>query len=298
MKGKRIIIRILTIIAWLAAGTGMVALLAAANRNQEKHVCREVLVLIKGSSEEQYVNKSDVMRIMLQRDPLISRPVSSINLSALEKGLKSHQWIEKAELYFDSRNALHVIVSERTPVARIFTSTGSSFYLDSNAHKMPLLEGVSIRLPVITNFTAAKQWNAGDSVFASKLVRLIQLINAEPFWSAQVAQVVITPERKIEILPVVGNHVLKLGEVDQPEKKLKNLFLFYSQVIHKTGLDKYREISAEYEGQVIGVLKGEGSAVDSAQLKKNIEALMNLSQLTWTDTTRTVVPAQIQQLNL
>lgn len=286
MQGKKIIWKVLIIAGWLIAGAGIVALLAAANRKQEKHLCREVLVLIKGNGEQQYIDRADVMKLLLSKDPLINRPVSSVDLSALEEGLKSHKWIEEAELYFDSRDALHVSISQRSPIARVFTTTGTSFYFDSTAHQMPLLPDMSIRLPVITNFTASKKWTADDSLFASKMITLVKCINADVFWSAQVAQINITPERKIEIVPVVGNHILKLGYPDDVESKLKNLFLFYNQVLYRSGMTKYSEVSAEYSGQVIGVLKGSASTVDSIQLKKNIDALMNLNELQWVDTMR------------
>jgi cell division protein FtsQ len=288
MQGKKIIWKVLMIAGWLVAGAGIIALLAAANRKQEKHICKEVLVLIKGSSDQLYIDRADVMKLLLSKDPLISRSISSIDLSALEESLKAHKWIAKAELYFDSRDALHVSVTERVPIARVFTTTGSSFYFDSTAHQMPLLQDVSLRLPVITNFTASKKWTADDSAFAKKMIRLVNHVNADPFWSAQVAQINITPERKIEMIPVVGNHLLKLGYPDDVENKLKNLFLFYNQVLYRSGITKYSEVSAEYSGQVIGVLKGSASAVDSIQLKKNIDALMNLNELQWIDTARSV----------
>lgn len=287
MKGKKVIVKVLIIVGWLLAGAGLVALLAAANRKQEKHVCTQVGILVKGNGERSYIDRDDVMKLLLKQDPLVGRPIGSIDLSALELGLKHHQWIEKAELYFDSRDALHVTVTERVPIARVFTVTGGSFYFDSTAHQMPLLEGTSIRLPVITNFTASKKWNGDDSAYAKKLIRLVQCINADPFWSAQAAQINITPERKIEIYPVVGDHVIVLGSPEQVEEKLRNLFLFYRQVLAKAGLSRYRNINAEYKGQVIGVLKGEASAIDSLQLKKNIEALMNMDQqLLWADTSK------------
>jgi cell division protein FtsQ len=287
MKGKKLIWKLFILAGWLLAGAGIVALLAAANRHQEKHVCKAVGILIKGNGEQLYIDKEDVMQLLLKKDPLIGRPVNEVDLSSLEKALKQHQWIKKADLYFDSRNELHVIVTERVPIARVFTSTGTSFYFDSTAHQMPLIEGMNIRLPVITNFTASKKWNGDDSAFAKKMIGLVQYINANEFWSSQAAQIHITPERKVEIYPVIGNHVINLGTPDRVEEKLNNLFLFYSQVLSKSGLDRYRIINAEYGGQVIGVLKTAATAVDSIQLKKNIESLLQTDQqLLWVDTTR------------
>ena len=49
--------------------------------------------------------------------------------------------------------------------------------------------------------------------------------------------------------------------------------IFYQQVLSKTGFDKYSTVDVQYSGQVIGS-KTRTSKVDSMQLKKNIEKLL------------------------
>ena len=65
---------------------------------------------------------------------------------------KKTQWIKKAELFFDNNNVLEVRITEREPIARIFTTSGSSFYIDSSLARLPLSDKFSPRLPVFTDF--------------------------------------------------------------------------------------------------------------------------------------------------
>ncbi len=58
----------------------------------------------------------------------------------------------------------------------------------------------------------------------------------DPFWMAQVAQIDITAERTFEMTPVVGNHLVKLGNGEDMDKKFHRLMVFYKQVLSKTGL--------------------------------------------------------------
>ncbi len=58
--------------------------------------------------------------------------------------------------FFDNNMVLHAKISEREPVARIFTITGGSFYIDSSAHRMPLSDKMNVRIPVFTGFPTDK----------------------------------------------------------------------------------------------------------------------------------------------
>ncbi len=71
--------------------------------------------------------------------------IENINLKALETRLKSDRWIANAELFFDNKQTLQVIVDEKEPVARIFTVDGRSFYIDSACRRLPLSEKLSAK---------------------------------------------------------------------------------------------------------------------------------------------------------
>jgi cell division protein FtsQ len=108
---------------------------------------------------------------------------------------------------------------------------------------------------------------------------LATFVNGHPLWSAQVAQIDIVGTRTYEIIPTVGNHIIRIGNAEGLEQKFGRLMVYYKQVVPKVGLDKYSILDARFDGQVIGVHKGQTSRVDSIQLQKNIKELMERSQL-------------------
>lgn len=277
MNGKKIIQNILMLLAWVLVGSGLMVLLIAANRKEALHVCKELRISIKGDGEQFFVDKNDILSLLNKsaRGSLIDKPLDQINLSKLEHDLERGVWIRDAELYFDSRDVLHVLVTEREPVARIFTKSGASFYIDSSGQRMPLLEKENARVLLITNFTNAKKFTKQDSALARDVKSIAQVINGIPFWREQIAQIDITPEGKYEALPVVGNHMIRFGNAVNFSEKLNRLFLFYKQVLCKVGFDKYDIVDVQYNGQVLGVHKdGATAAVDSVQLSKNIADLL------------------------
>jgi cell division protein FtsQ len=266
---------------WLMVICGITTLLIAANRKEKNHVCKDILVGIKGNEGKFYVEKEDVLKLMERTagGSLLEKAIMSINLRRLEDGLKTNPWIKNAELYFDSRDDLHVFVQEREPVARVFTITGNSFYMDSSGARMPLLDKMSIRVPVVTGFTSARKFNSADSALLQQTKQVIRFIYGSEFWNAQVGEIDITTDRKFELIPVIGDHIIRLGDGENVQEKLDKLYVFYKQIMSKVGFNKYAALDIEFKGQVVAIKKEPTSPVDSIQLQKNIEELMNRANM-------------------
>ena len=248
----------------------------AANGKSQARTCKGIEVTINGDGGKIYVEKGDVLEDIRKtsKGSVVNKQFANINLGALERSLEKNAWIRDAEFYFDTKDVLHVSVSERQPIARVFNTAGNSFYIDSAGYQLPLLETYSAKLPVVTGFTSAKRLNRRDSVTLQGLKEVVRVVTADDFWNAQVGQIDITPEGKFELIPVIGSHIIKLGYAENVEQKLNNLMVFYKQVLPKAGLAKYSALDVQFDGQVVGVKRGPTSEVDSLQLQKNIEELM------------------------
>jgi cell division protein FtsQ len=276
---KGTIRKVIFIAVWVVIGGGMITLLAAAMRKQKSERCKGYSIAFKGAKEHLFVDEKDVFRLLSEGSGgrIKDQPMSSFKLRKLEQLLEDNTWIKDAELYFDNKMVLHVNVRERQPVARVFTTAGKSFYIDEEEHRMPLSDKVSARLPVYTGFPDKKVLTKKDSLLLHHIRTSAQFIGNDPFWQSQVSQMDITPQREFEMIPVVGNHVVKMGDGMDMEKKFHRLFVFYKNVLSKTGFDKYKTINVQYAGQVIGV-KGNSNKVDSVQLRRNVEKLLQQSR--------------------
>ena len=278
MTGKKIISRILIGLAWLLVAGGLMSLLIAANKKKHAQVCTDVIVRIKNPSDKIYIDQVEILdQLETVQGSLINKRIEDIKIATLEEKLRRHQWIRNAELYIDSKNVLHIVVEEREPVARVITRSGHSFYIDESGNKMSLVKSTAVRLPVVTNFTSAIKWSGKDSIVLNGVLEIIDIMKYDSFWSAQIGQIDVVNGNSLEVIPVIGNHTIRLGEPRDIKDKLHNLFLFYKQVLSKTGFYKYAVVDVQFKGQVLGV-KGNTSAVDSLQLKKTIQALIKQIQ--------------------
>ena len=266
---------------WVAIGGGMLTLLIAAMGKQKRNTCKDYVVTIKGVKEEKFfLGKTDIIKLLkaAAKGNIKGQPKSSFNLQQMENLLEDNQWIKDAQLYFDNKDVLHVSVAERQPVARIFTAGGKSFYIDESEQAMQLSDRLSAKVPVFTGFPDKKIKTKKDSLLLQDVRTTAQFINNNSFWTSQVAQIDMAPSDadgswEFEMVPLIGNHIVKLGSGENIEQKFNRLFIFYKQVLARSGFDKYKTIDVRYAGQVVGG-KSENPKVDSVQLRKSVENLL------------------------
>ncbi|HEY6062175.1 MAG TPA: hypothetical protein VIV35_01125 [Chitinophagaceae bacterium] len=292
MNAKTTIRKVLFIAMWLCIGAGMFTLLLAAISKKNKGQCKDYHIIIKGAYNNFFIDKNDVEQLLMNttKGNIKGRPVASFNLHELEQVLEQNTWIDEAELYFDNQDILHVTVIEKEPVARIFTTAGNSFYIDSLGRRMPLSDKLSARVPVFTNFPDKKTMSAKDSLLLNDVRVTANFIFNDPFWMSQVAQIDITAERQFEMVPVIGNHLVKLGNGEDIAQKFYRLLVFYRQVLSKTGFDKYKVINVQYKGQVVASNYSADTNVDTVQLRKNVEKLLQQSRDAQNDTVIRTMP--------
>jgi len=184
--------------------------------------------------------------------------------------LERNSWIQNAEMYFDNHQLLQVKVLERQPIARVFVNGGNSFYVDSAALRLPLSDKLSARVQVFTNFPSDKAILARpDSSLLEGIVKLSSFIKTDSFWMAQIAQVNITGDSKFELVPLIGDQLILLGDAEQLDKKFRRLKAFYEQALMQQGMNTYEKLDIRFDKQVVAVKRGATKAeIDAIILPK------------------------------
>jgi len=282
---KQIIKKIIFVALTLTACAGLVVLLVAAIGKRNHELCKDYVITINGAQKNLFINEKDIKKLLNSglNGKIKGEPIAGFNLRKLEQLIEGNAWVRNANLYFDNREVLHVAIDEKEPIARIFTTAGKSFYIDSEREKMPLSEMMSARVPVFTNFPDKKILSAKDSILLRDVRNIASFVLNDSFWMAQTEQIDITEDRNFEMVPTIGNHIVKLGKGNDIGKKFGRLLIFYQQVLSKTSFNKYNTVDVQFTGQVIGS-KAKMTKVDSMQLKKNIEKLLQEARKMQRDT--------------
>jgi cell division protein FtsQ len=262
---KKIVKRIIATITWSLVASGAVVLLIAASRQQNSKVCSDVVVHVKSVDGVQYISEKNILNTISGGAPeqLKGTLIKTFDLAQLENVLEQNLWIRNAELFFDNKDVLHVEITERKPVARVFAVSGETFYVDDLGEQLPTTNDQVARVPVFTSFpTITKPLIAKDSVLLQQVREVGTAILKNDFWMAQIEQVNIN-NYEMEMIPKLGAHVIQFGEGTNAAAKFNRLLTFYKQIMNKTGWNYYSTLNVKFEKQLVAVRR------DSASLFKS-----------------------------
>lgn len=257
MPGGIRIFRALMLVFWIILSVAALSLLVAAIETRNAKPCAKLEISISGAKDALYVDQNDVKKILTGIcGEIIGKPLKDFNLQRLEDSLESSPWISNAELFFDNNRVLHVTVSEREPIARLFTATGNSFYIDSTLFRLPLNNKFTPRLPVFTGFPSDRRHYKGkDSSLLSQVRDISMFLLRDPFWMAQIDQVDIDAQRQFSMVPKVGKHLIQFGDGREVDMKFGKLYIFYRDVMSKTGWSRYSNVNLAFSNQVVATRK-------------------------------------------
>jgi cell division protein FtsQ len=282
--------KILFITAWCVLGAIVLVLLVAAINRKNSRTSKSWRVEINEGKTALYLDQHAIIGIITSNgtDKLVGKTIASFDLKKMEEALRKSPWIKDAQLFFDNTDALRIKVTERTPVARIITVQGSSFYMDSSCIPLPMPDHSLGRLPLFTGFPYDKlRIHGPDSSLVQDIRQLSLFILDNPFWLADIEQIAINPNKTFDIVPALGNHRIIFGHADDCTDKFHRLLIFYKESASKTSFDRYSKIDLRFPGQVIGTKRGSDiSRFDSLQAIKNIQQLIKSSQEAKTDTAK------------
>lgn len=256
--------KVLNITLYVVIVALCVTLLGFVNYTQNNKVCTAIKIEIDHSNGNYFVDEEDVFAMVYhEMDTVVGKPISTIDLAALEHKIDNHPSISKAEVFKTIYGELKIEVSQRTPIVRIFNQKGESFYIDSTGMLMPPSNKYTARVLIANGFVFDSfvdfQHNNIQSLEDSSsmrtkiddIFRLAQYIDKHEFWGHQIEQLYVNKDYEIELIPRVGSHRIVLGDATLIEEKFNKLKIFYQKGLSKTGWNEYSSINLKFANQVV-----------------------------------------------
>ncbi len=252
-KKRKISIRkVLQALLTLVVVSGcLVAVLGASKRHEVRRLSKIHLEVLN-EDRYRFLDKEALWRSLIDDRGLItdSTALNTLDVKGLEAAAIRHPWVARAEAYVDHQHELHVELLQRVPVSRIFLENGESYYLDNTLKHLPLSEKFTIYTVLVTNVPLNINDSTRKSLYAS-INRLVNRVEKDPFWRAQIAQIQVTPELEFELIPVLGKHLIRFGDTTRMEQKFSHLMSFYKQVLNRIGWDKYETLDLRFRNQLV-----------------------------------------------
>jgi cell division protein FtsQ len=227
-----------------------VVTLSFSAKESRNTTCNSIEVIFR-ENDQIRIEREEIIRLVKSADTkLTGKQLRKINAYHIEKEIEKHQAVYKAEVYkITARDTtsysgiLGVKIRHRDPAVRIMSSSGS-YYLDRFGEKIPLSVNYAANVLVITG-------NFSDDYARERLLPFVLFIESDSFWKAQIQQIHVKNQEELILTPLVGDHLIELGSIDDYENKLSNIKAFYKQVLARNNWNKYARISVKYRNQVI-----------------------------------------------
>ena len=235
---------LLTIVLLLIIAYLLVAI-TAFNRKPAGATCTDIELVIKDTAYAGFVTTKEIAAILTKKklNP-VGKNMDEIRTAELEEALATQPLIDRVECYKTPSHKICVEVTQRIPILHVINSRGENYYLDNKGTVMPSDAKCTALVPLATGFI--------DKTFAvSGLYPFGMYLQNDPFWEAQIEQIHVLPDRSIELVPRVGDHIIYLGKAEDYERKLSRVKEFYRKALNKVGWNKYERINVEFSNQII-----------------------------------------------
>ena len=282
---------ILERVLWSLAGIALIVLFAFTWRAKSTKKCAGIQIELKGNAPGMvFIDEKEILKLINEQGVKVGTPIGDINLNKIEQSLLKTNWVNKSNLFIDNQQQLQVVIEQRIPIARVFTASGNSFYIDSVAQRLPLRQLSAVRLPIFTNFPADQEkLSKPDSSLLKDILHFATVVRKDSFFMAQIAQVNITSSGDFEIVPTLGDHIVLIGNVEYLEDKLNRLYTFYKKVWVPSGINAYEVIDARFDHQIVALKKG----LQPIQCQKGLMPMIKIDSLVEAnknaDTTKPIV---------
>jgi cell division protein FtsQ len=254
--------RVRDAIVWLTLIAGIAALLFFSVIRKSNAAVKALEVSVIGVTEdEQIISEKEVKQILqLAAGKTITKSnIKTLNLRKLEAKLNKDKRIERADLYFDSKNRLQVRIIQKKPIMRVVEEAGAEYYLDENGKQVPVTRGSAVRVPLVTGIRDTFYTGFLSSTRPSKLKMVFDVmkyVSRDAFLSALIEQAHISQDSTgdIVLIPKIGKEKLIFGDANDIEAKFDNLKIFYRDGMPKLGWSRYKTLNLKYSRQVRGML--------------------------------------------
>ena len=223
---------------------GLVYVLLFIVPSSDTKKCENIHLVVSDYDDFKFISDKDVSA-QLQNSGVypVGKLHSEIDLTEMEQSLLKLNMIKSVKCYFATNGDVNVSVMQRVPVFRVMEGA-SSYYIDNERKRMSTSIKFSAYVPVVTG-------NVNFEFATTNLYDFIVYLQSESRWRSAFTQIYVYPDNKIELVPRVGDFVIKMGSLNHYESKLKKLDKFLEVLPKYHSWDKYSVINLEFRDQVV-----------------------------------------------
>lgn len=165
-----------------------------------------------------------------------------LDLKNIEQTINKHSLIDDSEVYVSVDGKLKTVITQKTPIARVFNNIGS-FYIDYKGNRMPLSENFSARVPLV--------YGDINNTYSKDFVSLLKLVHDDDFLKKNIIGMTISTDGSVIMKNRNYSYDVIFGRTIHMERKFNNYKAFFQKAVQDTLLDSYKTINLKFTKQVV-----------------------------------------------
>lgn len=242
---------------------GVIGLLGFVERTVDNALITALDVQVSGEEGMHFIDEQDIRReVFDQGIAEQGTPIGDVDVPAIEQRLRNIPAVANAEVYHTMDGVLHLKVRQRVPIVRVFNRDGSSFYIDEDGFAMPLSNGYTARVLVVSGDLHEPGVTHGvrsvldnDSLMqnfhSDEIHRLAVFLHNDPFWNALIDQVYVNSAGEFELIPKIGAQRVLIGDGSELAECFAKLKIFYERGIPQADWRRYSRIDLRFADQIV-----------------------------------------------
>lgn len=226
--------------------------------DESNKLCSKVNINIQDEVTNGFLDAKEIKRRLEQKKlyPL-EKPLKDVNARKIEETLMQSPFVKSAECYKTEGGLVDINLTQRMPIVRIKSINNEDYYVDDHHQIMPNTKYTS-DLIIATGYISKSFAQRYISILSKNLME-------NDLWRNQIEQINVLPDKGIELIPRVGNHIIFIGYLPETQhikkrqqdiqdfinKKMERLEKFYKYGLSKAGWNKYAYINLEFDNQII-----------------------------------------------
>lgn len=248
----------------LFSGTIVVFVFASKEEDKKKIALPEIAIHVEG--ENAFLTESELMtRLKDNRLIFDNQKNKQLDIKKIEQFIRSMQEVKNVNVFRQIGNKWFIKVELRKPIARIYNTSGQSFYLDEDGYLMERSTNHTARVLIFSgnindrfSSESVLDFINNDSLKSIKKIddvyRISNYVCNDPLLYKLIGQAWLEKDGDFVLVPLVGDQRIVFGTAytdEEVAEKIGRLKTFYKEAMPYEGWNKYSEISVKYEGQIV-----------------------------------------------
>ena len=276
-KGKRILVSLFVIVL-------LIVLIVCSNIYAGKINVSKVNIKVSYGMSDTIVLATNINESLKNEfGDFLKKQRKDIDQKKIESFLMQNPYIEQAQVYQTLKGVLNIEIKQREPIVRIYTLRNKEYYIDKLG-KVILIDDNQLTDVVVAsgnvdvnNSNLDKNLDTidienkkGFDKTLSNIYYIAQKLASDSILNYQIDQIYVPAKGNYELIPKIGNYIIRIGENKDLEEELIKLRYLYKEAFSRNGWDNYSFVDLRFRHQVVCTKKGGIEAtIDSSQTTIN-----------------------------